>query len=79
MRRAAYDVEQTIRAYDGLGLDAHTVEVLAEILRTGGHMPSDQSEEVCWQAFYRAHLDKLETVFSSKSCFTNGWAWTRSN
>lgn len=63
LRRAAYDVEQTIRAYAGLGLDAHTVEVLAEILRTGGHMPSDQSEEARWQAFYRAHPDKLETVF----------------
>jgi predicted phosphodiesterase len=63
LRRAAYDVERTLRAYDGLGLDRHTVEVLAEILRTGGHMPLDQTAEELWQTFYRAHPDKLETMF----------------
>jgi predicted phosphodiesterase len=41
--RAEYDVEQTIRAYDGAGLEPHTVEVLAEVLRSGGHLPFSQA------------------------------------
>jgi len=63
LRRAAYDVERTIRAYDGLGLDRHTVEVLAEVLRTGGHLPLDQTAEELWVAFYQKHPDKLEAMF----------------
>jgi putative phosphoesterase len=63
LRRAAYDVEQTIRAYDKLGLDRHTIDVLAEILRTGGHLPLDQTAEELWQAFHQKHPDKLETMF----------------
>jgi len=63
LRRVAYDVEQTIGAYNGLGVEPHTIEVLAEILRTGGHMPLDQTAEELWQAFYQAHPDKLETMF----------------
>jgi putative phosphoesterase len=63
LRRVAYDVEQAIRAYHGLSVDEHTVEVLAEILRAGRHMPLDQTAEELWQAFHRKHPDKLETMF----------------
>ncbi len=63
LRRVAYDVEETIRAYNGLGLDSQTVEALAEILRTGGHATQDQTAEELWQAFHRKHPDKLETMF----------------
>lgn len=63
LRRAAYDVEQTIRAYEGLGLDRQTIDVLAEILRTGGHLPLDQTAEELWSAFYQKHPDKLEAMF----------------
>jgi len=64
LRRAAYDVEQTVRAYDGLGLDRHMVEVLAEILHTGGHLPLlDQTARELWIAFYQKHPDKLEAMF----------------
>ncbi len=41
LRRAAYDVEETIRAYDGLGLEPHTLHSLTELLRTGGELPGD--------------------------------------
>jgi len=64
LRRAAYDVEQTIRAYEGLGLDGRTIEVLAEVLRSGGHLPLlDQTAEELWSAFYQKHPDKLEAMF----------------
>jgi len=63
LRRAAYDVEGTVRAYDGLGLEPHTVDVLAEILRTGGHLSLDQTAEELWQAFHQKHPDKLENMF----------------
>jgi putative phosphoesterase len=64
LRRAAYDVEQTICAYAGLGLDRPTVEVLSEVLRTGGHLPLlDQTAEELWIAFYQKHPDKLEAMF----------------
>jgi predicted phosphodiesterase len=39
LRRAEYDVEKTIRAYRGTGLEPHTVEVLTEVLHSGGHLP----------------------------------------
>jgi diadenosine tetraphosphatase ApaH/serine/threonine PP2A family protein phosphatase len=39
LRRAEYDVEQTIRAYRGTRLEPHIVDVLAKVLRTGGHLP----------------------------------------
>lgn len=41
LRRAAYDVEDTIRAYDGLGLEPHILHTLSEVLRTGGHLPAE--------------------------------------
>jgi putative phosphoesterase len=63
LRRTEYDVEQTIRAYEGLGLEPHTVDMLAEVLRTGGHLPLDQTAEELWQAFHQKHPDKLETMF----------------
>jgi len=63
LRRAEYDVEQTIRAYEGQGLERHTIDVLAEILRTGGHLPLDQTAEELWAAFHQKHPDKLEAMF----------------
>ena len=39
LRRAEYDVEKTVQAYRGTGLEPRTVEVLAEVLRTGGYFP----------------------------------------
>lgn len=63
LRRVPYDVEQTIRAYDGLGLDRHTVEVLAEVLRAGGQLPLDQTPVELLEAFCRKHPDKLEAMF----------------
>ncbi|MGB7746783.1 MAG: metallophosphoesterase family protein [Verrucomicrobiia bacterium] len=39
LRRAAYDVEETIRAYAGLGLEPHIEHSLCEVLRTGGNLP----------------------------------------
>ena len=40
LRRAEYDVEKTIRAYEGLGMDAHIVQSLCAGLRTGGDLPT---------------------------------------
>jgi predicted phosphodiesterase len=42
LRRAEYDVEKAIRAYRGTRIEPHTVEVLAEVLRTGGNFPFSQ-------------------------------------
>ncbi len=63
LRRAVYDVEQTIRAYQGLGLDSRTVSVLTEVLRTGGHLPLDQTPWELFNAHYQKHPDKLEGIF----------------
>jgi predicted phosphodiesterase len=41
LRRAAYDVDATIRAYAGLGLEPHIQQALCEVLRTGGHLPAE--------------------------------------
>jgi putative phosphoesterase len=41
LRRAAYDVEETIRAYAGLGLEPHLEQGLCAGLRTGGHLPAE--------------------------------------
>jgi putative phosphoesterase len=38
LHRVAYDIGETIRAYDGLGLDPHTTRLLSEVLRTGGEL-----------------------------------------
>jgi predicted phosphodiesterase len=43
LRRAEYDVGQTIRAYRGTPLEPRIVETLAGVLRTGGHLPSGPS------------------------------------
>lgn len=40
LRRAAYDVEETVHAYTGTGIDPEDVAVLAEVLRTGGNLPT---------------------------------------
>jgi len=45
LRRAEYDVEQTIRAYRGTQLEPHIVDTLAGVLRTGGHFPFGQSRQ----------------------------------
>jgi putative phosphoesterase len=42
LRRAAYDVEETIRAYVGLGLEPDVEHNLCEVLRTGGSLPVEQ-------------------------------------
>ena len=39
LHRVAYDVEKTVAAYGGLGLQQHIINTLAEVLRTGGHLP----------------------------------------
>jgi predicted phosphodiesterase len=36
LRRAAYDIEETVRAFDGLDLEPHIAERLCDVLRTGG-------------------------------------------
>jgi putative phosphoesterase len=39
LHRVAYDVEKTVRAYNGLGLEPHLVDALCAVLRTGGDLP----------------------------------------
>lgn len=63
LHRAEYDVEQTVRAYDGLRLDSHTLNILAEVLRTGGHLPLDQNPQEQFNAWFQKHPDKLGAIF----------------
>ena len=63
LRRAEYDVEQTIRAYRGTRLEPHIVDVLAEVLRTGGHLPLDQNPYEQFNAYFQKHPDKLAGIF----------------
>jgi predicted phosphodiesterase len=63
LQRVAYDVEKTVAAYDGLGLQEHIVGTLAEVLRTGGHLPLDQNPEEHFSAYFQAHPDKLAAMF----------------
>jgi len=63
LHRAKYDVEKTISAYHGLSLEPHIVDTLAEVLRTGGHLPLDQNPEELFSAYYQKHPDKLEAIF----------------
>ena len=63
LHRAAYDVEKTVAAYDGLGLQPHIIDTLAEVLRTGGHLPLDQNPEELFSAYYQKHPDKLAAMF----------------
>lgn len=44
LRRVAYDMEETIRAYDGLGLEPRIERNLCGILRTGGHLLAEHHE-----------------------------------
>jgi diadenosine tetraphosphatase ApaH/serine/threonine PP2A family protein phosphatase len=39
LRRVAYDIEETVRAYAETPLDPGDVAALAEVLRTGGNLP----------------------------------------
>jgi diadenosine tetraphosphatase ApaH/serine/threonine PP2A family protein phosphatase len=57
--RVAYDVEKTISAYGGLGLQQHIVDTLAEVLRTGGYVPLDQNPEELFSAYYQKHRVNL--------------------
>jgi protein phosphatase len=41
LRRTPYDVEETVRAYDALGLETHIQHSLCEVLRTGGNLPAE--------------------------------------
>jgi putative phosphoesterase len=61
--RAEYDIEETIRAYGRSNLDARTVHSLAEVLRTGGHLPLDQSPYEQFNAYFQKHPDKLAGIF----------------
>jgi putative phosphoesterase len=45
LRRTVYDVEQTIRAFSGLALEPHVARSLSEVLRTGGNLPREHSQE----------------------------------
>ncbi len=63
LRRAAYNVEKTVAAYRGLRLEPRVVDTLAEVLRTGGHLPLDQTAEELFSAYCQKHPDKLEAIF----------------
>jgi len=41
LRRVSYNVEETIRAYEGLGLEPHIESSLCEVLRTGGNLRAE--------------------------------------
>ena len=55
--RAEYDVEQTVRAYNRAQLEPHIVKVLAEVLRTGGHLPLGQSGQESGPTLRMKHYD----------------------
>jgi predicted phosphodiesterase len=63
LRRAEYDVEKTIRAYRGTGLEPHSVEVLAEVLRTGGYFPLDQTIHERLRTYMQTNPDHLGAMF----------------
>ncbi len=63
LRRAAYDVEETIRACRSTRLDPQMVDALAEVLRTGGHLPLDQNPYEQFNAHFQKHPDKLAGLF----------------
>ena len=63
LRRAAYDVEETIRAYRNTRLDPQMVDALAEVLRTGGHLPLDQNPYEQFNTYFQKHPDKLAGLF----------------
>ena len=63
LRRAEYDVEQTVRAYRGTRLEPQTVDVLAEVLRTGGHLLMGQNPYEQFNAYFQKHPDKLAGLF----------------
>jgi putative phosphoesterase len=71
LRRAEYDVEQTIQAYRGTQLEPHIVEVLAEVLRTGGHLPFDQNPYEQFNAYFQKHPDKLAAIFFLQKLLNN--------
>jgi hypothetical protein len=45
LRRTAYDVEETIRAFSDLSLEPHVARSLSEVLRTGGNLPAEHSQD----------------------------------
>jgi len=63
LRRAAYDVEETIRAYQNTCLDPQMIETLAEVLRTGGHLPTVGNPHEKFEAYFQKNPDKLAGLF----------------
>jgi putative phosphoesterase len=63
LRRAEYDVEQTIQAYRGTRIEPQMVGALAEALRTGGHLPLDQNPYEQFNTYFQKHPDKLAGLF----------------
>jgi putative phosphoesterase len=41
LRRVHYDVEETVRGYANRGVEPHILNLLTEVLRTGGELPSE--------------------------------------
>jgi len=63
LHRAAYDVEETIRAYQNTRLAPQMIDALAEVLRTGGHLPMDLNPYEQFNAHFQKHPDKLAGLF----------------
>ena len=63
LHRAAYDVEETIRAYQSTRLAPQMIDALAEVLRTGGHLPMDLNPYEQFNAHFQKHPDKLAGLF----------------
>jgi putative phosphoesterase len=42
LRRVGYNVEETIRGFEGRGVEPHVLNSLITVLRTGGELPSEQ-------------------------------------
>lgn len=45
LRRAAYDIEETVRAYTDTDIDPEDVLALTEVLRSGGNLPTQIAAE----------------------------------
>ncbi len=63
LRRATYDIEETIRAYQNTHLNPQIINTLAEVLRTGGHLPTDLNPYEQFNTYFQKHPDKLAGLF----------------
>lgn len=45
LRRAVYDVEETVRAYAATPFPEEVIEALTHVLRTGGTLPQETARE----------------------------------